>query len=67
MNRKSIIVLVAGAMAVLSLDNKLLYRGCSPLPSPDGYLLICGQIGGDMLDLGNGVKTCNPVNPVNPV
>lgn len=29
--------------AVLSLDNKLLYRGCSPLPSPDGYLLICGQ------------------------
>lgn len=29
--------------AVLSLDNKLLYRGCSPMPSPDGYLLICGQ------------------------
>ena len=31
--------------AVLSLDNKLLYRGCSPMPSPDGYLLICGQDG----------------------
>jgi hypothetical protein len=45
MNRKSMVILVTGAMAVLSLDNKLLYRGCSPMPSPDGYLLICGQDG----------------------
>jgi hypothetical protein len=30
----------AGDPAVLSTDNRLLLKGCHPMPSPDGYLLI---------------------------
>ena len=30
----------SGKSAVLSTDNRLLFKGCHPMPSPDGYLLI---------------------------
>ena len=46
---------------IVALDNKLLYRGCSPMPSPDGYLLMCGRDasarGGLIRRLGGGRGT----------
>lgn len=33
----------SGKSAVLSTDNRLLFKGCHPTPSPDGYLLMASQ------------------------